>query len=371
MYITFYKEKTKPYKPSVDFLSILENPYQTIPEKYIPPTWKKVTYNIPYHIAENYWNKHKPEHIIWPHLSIPLKDIPQHYEHFTIPKRSDPTKFRPIDAPDVTLYNIQNQYKYILENTLKIQVHDAAHAYVKQRSIVTERTVHQKNKSNWFLYLDFKEFFPSHNYAYCESMVNFIYPLAFLERDQLRFLFEYALLNNSLPQGTPLSPTLTNILMMPIDYTIEDALRDYPDHRLIYTRYADDLCISCRQKFDPDKVIKIIKNVLTAWDTPFKLNEDKVKFGSKAGRNYHLGTIINKDNEIKPGHKKNQKFRAMLHQFGLHYQDWPLTKVQQMMGLIAYYHSIEPEYIDYVLQVYNKKFNTDLLELAKKLIAGS
>ena len=370
MYITFFKEKTKPFIPTIDFLSILEDPYQAVPEKYVPTTWQKVTYVIPYHLAKNYWEKHKPRHIYWPQASIPFSEIPQHYNHFEIPKRSDPTKLRPIDAPDTALSIIQNQYKSILENTLKIQVHDAAHAYVKQRSIVTERTVHQKNKSNWFLYLDFKDFFPSHNYDYCNAMAEHIYPLAFLEKDQLRFMFEYALLHNSLPQGTPLSPTLTNILMMPIDYGIEHALRDYKDHRLIYTRYADDLCISCRQKFDPNKVIYIIKSILNVWNTPFSLNEDKVKFGSKAGRNYHLGTIINKDNELKPGHKKNQKFRAMIYQFGLHYQEWPLIKVQQMMGLISYYHSIEPEYVDHVLQVYSKRFNTDLLELAKELIAG-
>lgn len=50
-------------------------------------------------------------------------------------------------------------------------------------------------------------------------------------------------LHGGLPQGTPISPMITNIMMIPIDYKLFNSLHD-EESTFVYTRYADDMLIS-------------------------------------------------------------------------------------------------------------------------------
>lgn len=374
MYITFFQDK-RPKFIQMNFEDLLANPYQDIPEGYEDIQTYKVTYDVPEHVAKNYFEKHLKNHYACSkeNLIIPpctVDEIPKFYRHFQIPKRTDPRKKRDIDTPTGTpLATYQSTWKGIIENQFHVLMHDAAHGYVTGRSTVTERQVHQKHGSKWFLYLDLKDFFPSHNKKYCMEMLKHIYPFgAILDTEigkkNIENMVDYALLKDSLPQGTPLSPTLTNVLMMPIDTDITNALRDFDRKNFKYTRYADDITISCRQKFNPQKIIREINKILKKWNTPFKLNTAKIKFGSSAGKNYHLGTIINKDNELKLGHKKNQRLRAAIFQYGQAHiagnEEVDLHKLQVLLGNISYAKSIDPDYIKHVLQKYSDKFGTNI-----------
>lgn len=373
MYITFYQTKYHPLT-TITFEDLLKNPYQDLPEGYIPTECVKVTYNIKEETAKRYFEKHVNELLLKNTLDasppLPVEDIPQYYRHFQIPKKTNPKKKRDIDTPTGTiLAQYQYELKNCIENTLRVLAHDAAHGYVRMRSTVTERQVHLKHGSKWFLYLDLKDFFPSHNKKYCMKILEHIYPFGVMLKDNdyktgVEKIIDYALLNNSLPQGTPLSPTLTNVLMVPIDTDISNTLRDFDKKNFKYTRYADDITISCKQKFDPQKIINEIEKILNKWEAPFKINTAKIKFGSTAGKNYHLGTIINKDNKLKLGHKKNQKLRAAIFQYGMkHIVNQEVvnpTELQSLLGNIAYAKAIDPDYINHILKVYSNKFGTDI-----------
>ena len=95
---------------------------------------------------------------------------------------------------------------------------------------------------------------------------------------------------------------------------------------------------------------------------PFRINDEKTRYGSRAGSNYHLGVIINKDNKISIGHERNNKFRAMIYNFCQVGSEWEPSDVYKMLGLISYYKSIEPNFVKNTLEKYNKKFNTDILK---------
>ena len=303
---------------------------------------------------------------------FPIEEIPEHYYQWKMSKRSNPRKKRIINAPDDILKNYQYLWKSFLENVLQLQAHNAAHGYVKTRGIATLMKTHQKAKTHWNLELDFKDFFPSHNKKYLKEMLLKIYPFKFLEEELLNLLIEYATLNDELPQGTPLSPILSNIAMVPIDYEFTNLLNTFNKKHFIYTRYSDNIYISCKLKFNPQKVIRELNNILKKHNSPLKIHPNKIKFGSHAGRNFHLGIMLNKDNNLTIGHKKNQKFRAMLYQF---IQDnvvnenyWEKVEIQKMLGLISYYKSIEKNYIYSTIEKYNKKFHTDILRVAKELL---
>lgn len=368
MYLTFYTT-AKPQQ--LTWEDILNNPY--ISESDLGPIKpKKITKIISEEYGEQLWNKRKPNiELLFSNIDDRAKLIENtkdHYSHFEIPKKSDPRKKRPIDAPDETLASIQGAYKDIIEKTLHFTPHNAAHAYVAERSVVTAMEKHRNNNSKWYLQIDLKNFFNSITGEWMNRILPEVYPFRFIPQESLDLIIKTALLDGGLPQGSRISPTLTNVVMVPIDHDITETLHNYKRHHYVYTRYADDITISCKEKFNPEEILKIIKDIFKKWNVPFRINNEKTRFGSTAGRNYHLGLIINKNNKISAGHEKNQKFRAMLFNFCTVGDEWEPHDVQKMLGLISYYKSFEPEFVKNTIAKYNDKFDIDIMMKAKGLI---
>lgn len=367
MYLTFF---TNLKEQQISFDWILNNPFATDFNKH--PTSKKITIEISEEYGKRLYDKKGLHNILnttsnLP-FTIPYEQVNGCYRHARIPKKSDPTKFRQLDIPSEPLKIIQSFYKTMIENTLQVQPHNAAYAYVKERGIVQANEQHQKNESKWFLQIDLKDFFPSINEYFLRNMLLQVYPFKFIPEQHFENIIHYALYNNAIPQGSPLSPTLTNILMVPIDHMIKTTLHNYKKKHYVYTRYADDIKISCKYDFDKNEIINVITDIFKSFHAPLKINHSKTRYGSIAGKNYYLGVILNKDNKISPGWRNNQKFRAMLHNFALNYSEWTIQDINHMLGIIAYYKSIEPEYVKDTLYKYNKKYNINILEKAKELI---
>jgi hypothetical protein len=182
----------------------------------------------------------------------------------------------------------------------------------------------------------------------------------------LRDALELAFLNGGLPQGTPISPTITNIMMIPIDFRLNKTLRNYQNQSFIYTRYADDFLISSKYDFKCKTIEELVVKTLAEFDAPFSLNKAKTRYGSSAGSNWNLGVMLNKDNEITVGYKKKHQFQSMLHSFIDGHRGgtpWPKEDIQVLQGLYAYYRMVEPENIDAIIAHVNKKHDTDVLRM--------
>lgn len=192
-------------------------------------------------------------------------------------------------------------------------------------------------------------------------MLSLIFPFSVIVKDdegreQLSRALSLCFLNGGLPQGTPISPLITNVMMIPIDHRLSNSLRNFEKERFVYTRYADDLLISCKHDFDPGKVQAFVVDTLREFNAPFSIKPEKTRYGSSAGRNWNLGVMLNKDNQITIGHKKKKYFKAMLDNYiriKKSGQSWELHDVQVLSGLISYYRMIERDYIDYILSTYN------------------
>lgn len=365
MYLTILSNSKK---RQLTWEDILKNPYMTAESEKIIK--KRVTVEISEEYAQKLAeNSLMNKEIPWGLYKLPEDfDTANHYRHFQIPKKSNPHKMRQIDAPDEILSTVQTGYKTIIEHLLLVKAHKAAHAYVKNCSTVTAMQVHQKNESNWYLQIDLKDFFNSITGDWLKDMLLQVYPFPYIEEEHLNDLIKASLLNGTLPQGSHLSPLLTNIAMVPIDHDLTEKLHNYKGHHYVYTRYADDITISCKEKFDPNEILDIVKSVFIKWIVPFRINNEKTRFGSKAGRNYHLGIIVNKDNQLSVGHEKNQKFRAMIFNFCTVGDEWERHDIQKMLGLISYYKAIEPDFVEKTLRKYNSKFNINIEAKAKALI---
>lgn len=303
-----------------------------------------------------------------------LYKVPRHtlYRSFQIPKKSG--GFRTINAPNDMLSAALYELKSILEIDAGALYHTAAFAYVKGRSTQDAVRKHQKNESNWFLKLDFSDFFGSISLDFLMKMISMIFPFSLIVEDidgksALRKALSLCFLNGGLPQGTPISPMLTNLCMIPIDHRIFNNLAD---RRFVYTRYADDLLISCVQAFDWRKMQKEIENILGSFQAPLKIKTEKTRYGSRKGSNWNLGLMLNKENKVTVGHMKKKFFKASVCSFILDEQNhkpWPMEDVQHLVGIISYYKSVEPEYFEYVIDHNNQKFHTNFEALLKQRLA--
>lgn len=311
-----------------------------------------------------------------------LRDKPRHdlYYEFHIPKKSG--GLRKIDAPEPELKDALYHLKTIFEEDFFALYHTSAYAYIKKRSILDCLKRHQQNESRWFCKLDLSNFFGSTTLEFVMNMLSTIFPFSEVVRhpagkQALSDALSLAFLDGGLPQGTPFSPIITNIMMIPIDFTIANALRDYKwvnkkgeevQQRFVYTRYADDFQVSSKYDFEYKVIEKLIVGTLSSFNAPFKLNESKTRYGSSAGRNWNLGLMLNGNNEITVGHQKKRQFQAMLSSYVMdkkNGRDWDKSDIQTMDGYRNYYHMVEPDTIDKIIEHLSKKFDVDIIKMMK------
>lgn len=307
----------------------------------------------------------------WEHLrSVPRKDL---YNAFFIPKKTG--GLRQINAPVGELSAALYELKAIFETVFGADwlYHTAAFAYVKNRSTIDALKRHQTNDSRWFLKLDLHDFFGSTTLDFVMSQFSMIYPFSEVirieeGRKELRRALELAFLNGGLPQGTPISPMITNIMMIPIDHKLFNSLNDFDKHQFVYTRYADDFIISSQYSFCFRRVEQHVVDTLKSFGAPFSLNRDKTRYGNRNGHNFSLGLIINKDNDITVGKERKRNFRAMLCSYVTDKRNgksWPLEDIQVMEGLRNYYHMVEGETIDKLIGFIDEKYGVNVVRMIK------
>lgn len=297
------------------------------------------------------------------------------YNTFFVPKNSSKpghTKWRQIDAPrkdlKESLKTLKSMFEILMDGCF---YHTAAYAYIPRRRAKDLGIKHKNNKSNWFLKMDFSNFFGSTTPEFIMRMLSIIFPFSEIVKypngeKALKNCLRFCVLDGGLPQGTPISPMLTNIIMIPIDHKLSNALykkkeispKGY-EYSYIYTRYADDLYISNRVQFDYKKIEEYVNKVLEHFDAPFKLNEEKTRYGSKAGANWMLGYMLNQENEITVGHRRKRRLKAAITNYMLDKKNgnpWPLEEVQTLNGEISYCSSIESENIENIINHMSQKF---------------
>lgn len=299
------------------------------------------------------------------HIMQVIKDIQpvEHYKEFKIPKKTH--GFRTINAPDDILKPKMTKVAKILSDELQILAHDSAWAYVKGRDVITAMKEHQKNNSRWFLKLDLKDFFGSCSVDFIVQQLEKIYPFAVYPSTMPEVIANFATLNGGLPQGTPLSPMLTNLIMVEIDYKINRLIYDLTQEaglfkqHYVYTRYADDIIISAKNNFKYDIIIEAIDNLLE--DTPLTINREKVRYGSSSGRNWNLGIMYNKDNELTIGYREKQKLKVTIYNY-IHDGLWPLEDLRWLLGKLNWLHNVQPDYFEGLMNYYKNKYNVDIIK---------
>ena len=218
-----------------------------------------------------------------------------HYVRFRIPKRTGGERL--ISAPMPRLKAAQH---WILANILeKVPVHEAAHGFRTERSIVSNAQPHVGRSV--VVNLDLEDFFPTVTYrrVYGQFKAFGYSPhistlLALLSTEPQIETYELdgrtwhvAVGERRLPQGAPTSPALTNILCRRLDRKLSTLCSR---SGWTYTRYADDLTFSSDEA-SSEAVGKLLRRVrYLVRQEDFKVHPEKTRVLRRGGRQEVTGT---------------------------------------------------------------------------------
>jgi retron-type reverse transcriptase len=119
--------------------------------------------------------------------------------------------------------------------------------------------------------------------------------------------------NGSLPQGAPSSPVLLNLCLLKFDRYLLKVLAKLKGWTE-YTRYADDIVVSCSHEIaDASVIIECVKKSLNKFD--LRANHLKTKIMSKKHGVFITGiNAVNFDSHLCISRKRRAQIRAIIHQ---------------------------------------------------------
>ena len=267
--------------------------------------------------------------------------LEKHYHTVYLPK-SDGSK-RKLSVPDLILKLVQ---KSIADNILiQYPISKYAKAYKPGSSIQKNARPHVGKKK--ILKLDIEGFFDHILYSRVKDTVFYEEKYSESIRILLTMLCYY---NDSLPQGAPTSPAITNIIMYDFDETVGAFCNE---KNIAYTRYCDDMTFSgC---FDEREIISFVKGELRKLGLFLKNRKTAVISASK--RQEVTGIVVNEKMNVTKDYKKTIRQEIYyIKKFGLdeHLKRLGISDKQQyalsLKGRIAFVLQTIPnncEFIEY------------------------
>ncbi len=271
------------------------------------------------------------------HLAKIIQTAPLRYKLFEIPKKSG--GMREVAQPAREVKAIQ---RWIIQQIgPKLPIHACATAYREGTSILQNAEAHAA--SRFMLKLDFTSFFPSilrsdlqlHLDRHCAEDLDLnarkliVHVCCWARRRQppLRLCI-----------GAPSSPLLSNSVMFEFDSKLAELCeRD----GVVYTRYADDLTLSSRERGKIDRYEEVVKSIVSELQYPkLTLNDRKTVRASRAGKRVVTGLVLTPDGEISIGRERKRLIRAMYHRSLTH--ELSEKEAQELSGLLSFADSIEP-----------------------------
>lgn len=245
---------------------------------------------------------------IWRKLTYsydPIKEINNQswYTTFKIPKKHG-TDVRFINAPGGVLKEIQKQLSDYLNACIdeieeKKKYTPRSFAFRKHKTIYDNAKLH--TDSHWIINIDLKDFFPSINFGRVRGF--FIKNRDFeLSVKTATAIAQIACHNNQLPQGSPCSPIISELITQILDARL---IKFAKENNLIYSRYADDITFSRKRGTLPDSAAYLITYPSYQWQISeklkniiehagFEINESKFRVQSNKTRQIVTGLVVNK-----------------------------------------------------------------------------
>ena len=258
--------------------------------------------------------------------------LSDHYKTVEIPKRSGGV--RRLRVPDACLKKIQRRINDVLLSQMRVSEYATAYHYGCK--LVKNAKPHVGGGT--LLKLDIKDFFDS--VLYCQ-VKKYAFPESRYS-EKLRILLSVlCYFKESLPQGAPTSPAISNIIMFDFDETVGKWCKE---NGIAYTRYCDDMTFS--GELDPAKVIGKVKKELKKYG--FILNRSKIRVIGKGSRQCVTGITVNEKLSVPIAYREQiRKEIYYLNKYGL---DSHLEKIGYVGNADSYLRSLAGR-INHVLTV--------------------
>jgi RNA-directed DNA polymerase len=248
----------------------------------------------------------------------------QKYTKFDIPKKAGGV--RTVCAPEPRLKVLQQKVSQLLQSCVEelpkygVVGHDAAgrhivsHGFRKKLSIFTNADCHLKRR--YVLNADLEDFFGSINFGRVRGF--FIADRDFaLTPTVATLIAQIACFENALPQGSPCSPVISNLLGGILDVHLR---RMSIASKCSYTRYADDMTFSTNLNSFPDTIALV--NSAGLWEpggelkhfivkNGYRLNLPKFRMQMRDSRQMVTGLVVNRRVNVTLKHRR--LLRAKVH----------------------------------------------------------
>ncbi|MFU9135368.1 TIR domain-containing anti-phage reverse transcriptase [Erwinia tasmaniensis] len=212
------------------------------------------------------------------------------YKSFSIKKNNG--EDRQINAPQGGLVILQEKFKVVLDYFYRPK--RAAHGFISGKSIKSNAEKHIKKTH--VVNLDIEDYFSTITFARVYGLLkskpfNFAHPAATV-------LAQLCTREGILPQGSCTSPVIANIISASLDKQFTQLAKR---KSITYTRYADDITFSFRQKSIPEIFFKTdgenieigdaVRNIIES--NGFKINEEKFRVQERHEKQVVTGLVVN------------------------------------------------------------------------------
>lgn len=254
----------------------------------------------------------KPSTLAYVLYKIPDKEK---YTQFSIEKKNGEERL--ISAPVPRLKMIQRRLAKLLakcqaevEEKLRVKPKcTLAHGFKAGFSIQTNAVNHRGQR--WVFNADLRDFFPSINFGRVHGF--FVKNQYYALNNKVAILIaQIACHEKTLPQGSPCSPIVSNIIAHLLDIRLNELASG---QGCTYTRYADDLTFSTSEKIFPPPIAKrdpanvhkwiagagLLKRIAKAG---FALNEQKTRMQYRDSRQEATGLVVNEKVNVRSDYYK-------------------------------------------------------------------
>ncbi len=239
------------------------------------------------------------------------------YTTFDIPKRSGGK--RTINAPVAKLKLAQRRLCTLLQHCEK-EIEDGlrvkrrlAHGFKKEHSILTNADVHRGQR--FVLNFDLEDFFGTIHFGRVRGF--FITNRRFeLNVDIATLIAQLACHEDKLPQGSPTSPVISNLIGNILDIRLAKLARS---NGCSYSRYADDITMSTSSPEFPTSIATNVPGAPWILAKPvsdavhacgFRINATKTRVLLRRARQDVNGIVVNRQLNVNADYRRN--VRAMV-----------------------------------------------------------
>lgn len=233
------------------------------------------------------------------------------YKKFYIPKKRG--GLREIDSPVKGLRIVQKKLSQLLSECVTFR--SSVHGFITGKSIVTNARAHKSQQI--VLNIDIDNFFGRINFGRVRGL--FMAKPFLMSNAVASVLARICIYKNRLPQGSPVSPVVANMIASMLDTKVIKYIKKY---NVTYTRYVDDISISTYKKDFPADIAYFCDGITELnptfreifKDAQLDISDSKIRLQRKdIDRQSVTGIVINKKLNVPAEYK--YRLRAAIKQW--------------------------------------------------------